>query len=73
MTKQIGMILAAMGIMLLMGSIWVHPSSGGITANVVRESSMGFNDYVVASALGMSITLLMAGFVFYFRVRPGNS
>ena len=44
----------------------------GITANVVRENSMSFNDYIVASSLGLSIILLMAGFVFYFRVRPGN-
>jgi hypothetical protein len=70
MAKQIGAGLIALGILLAAAGAFIGKPS--VTGNVALESAMKFNDYAVASALGMSIILLMAGFVFYFRVRPGQ-
>jgi hypothetical protein len=71
MTKQIGSLMVAAGIMFFAAGILINSPSVGITGNVVTDT-MGFNDYAAGSALGLSIMLLLAGFVFYFRVRPGE-
>ena len=72
MAKQIGIILVTMGIMFLIAGIWIN-GPNGITANVVKQPEMGPVDYLQASLFSFFVVFLTTGFIFIFRVRPGNT
>ena len=75
MTKQIGMVLVVMSVLFLIGGMWLVGPSSKVTANVVKQSStsMGTVDYIQASSFVLFILSLTVGFMFLFRVRPGQN